>query len=205
MAARGVAFQPLAHQTVKTVEPLAHVGCAGGHVDPRGRPKPEHRLRPIQYCQQALQCPRIESTMHFDPTPASRLNHKCAIPIEIAACLPCRRPNHFNRNDRPGYRSRPTMHPLTIFIQPSNSQAPLPAERCPHQSTCLKLRNQSLSLGPATPPPHHSHFAHNPSAPRNPAVQQGALLRRIQTTKRQIGCKQRLRVAVNDRLGIGPG
>jgi integrase len=27
----------------------------------------------------------------------------------------------------------------------------------------------------------------------------------VQTTERYIGCKQRLRVAVNDRLGIEPG
>ncbi len=178
MAARGVAFQPLAHQTVKTVEPLAHVGGPGGHVDPRGRSKPEHRLRPVQYSQQALQCPRIESTTHFDPTPASRLNHKCAIPLDIAVCLPRRRPNHFNGNHRPGYRSRPTMRLSTIFIQRRGSQASLPAKRFPHQSTGFKLRNQSCGLDPATSPPHYQ-FAHNCSAPLNPAAQQGALLRRI--------------------------
>jgi hypothetical protein len=27
----------------------------------------------------------------------------------------------------------------------------------------------------------------------------------VQTTERYIGCRQRLRVAVNDRLGIEPG
>jgi hypothetical protein len=27
----------------------------------------------------------------------------------------------------------------------------------------------------------------------------------VQTTERYIGCKQRLRIAVNDRLGIEPG
>jgi hypothetical protein len=27
----------------------------------------------------------------------------------------------------------------------------------------------------------------------------------VQTTERYIGCKQRLRIAVNDRLGIDPG
>ena len=71
------------------------------------------------------------------------------------------------------------MHPLTIFIQRSNSQASLPAKRFPLQSTRFKLRNQNLGLGPAPPPPHY-HFAHNSSAPLNPAAQQGALLRRIQ-------------------------
>src|SRR5260370_39652160 len=33
MAARGIAFQPVAHQTVKTVESLAHVGRACSHVN----------------------------------------------------------------------------------------------------------------------------------------------------------------------------
>ena len=117
--------------------------------------------------------------MHFDPMPASQLNHKCAMPIDIVARLPRWRPNHFDSNHRPSGRSRPTMHALTIFIQRPDSQASLPAKRFPHQSTRFKLRNQSLGLGPATPPPHHSHFAHNSSAPLNTAVQQGALLRRI--------------------------
>src|SRR3954466_8334574 len=34
VAARGIAFQPLPHQAVKTVEPLAHVCCTQAHVDP---------------------------------------------------------------------------------------------------------------------------------------------------------------------------
>jgi hypothetical protein len=135
-------------------------------------------LRPVQYGQQALQCPGIEATTHFDPTPASRLNHKSAIPIDIDARLLRRRPNDFNRNYRPGDRSWPTMHPLTILIQRSNSQASLPAKRFPLQSTRFKLRNQNLGLGPAPPPPHY-HFAHNSSAPLNPAAQQGAMLKRI--------------------------
>src|ERR1700694_334587 len=42
MAARRVAFQPVAHQTVKTVESLPQISGARGHVDPRGRPKSKH-------------------------------------------------------------------------------------------------------------------------------------------------------------------
>jgi hypothetical protein len=98
--------------------------------------------------------------------------------IDIAACLLRPRPNHFNRNHRPGDQSPPTMYPLTIFIQRSNSQAALPAKRFPLQSTRFKLRNQNLGLGPAPPPPHY-HFAHNSSATLNPAEQQGAMLIRI--------------------------
>jgi hypothetical protein len=79
--------------------------------------------------------------MHFDPMPASQLNHKCAMPIDIAARLPRRRPNHFNSNHRPGDRSPPIMHAPTIFIQRPDSQASLPAKRFPHQSTRFKLRN----------------------------------------------------------------
>src|ERR1700736_6244700 len=79
MAARRVAFQPVADQTVKTVESLPQIGGARGHIDPRGRPKSEHGLRPVQYDQQALQRSRIESTMHFDPTPASRFNYQYTV------------------------------------------------------------------------------------------------------------------------------
>ena len=176
MAARGIAFQPVAHQTVKAVESLAHVRCTQGHVDPGSRPKSEQRLHLVQYSQQTLQCRRIESRTNFDPATASRLNHKCAIPINIAASLPHRRWNHFNRNHRPACRSSPTMNPSTIFIQRSDGQVSLPAELVPHQSTRFKLRNQSRSLRPATPSPHHSNFAHDPSASLNDAAQQSALV-----------------------------
>jgi hypothetical protein len=33
---------------------LAHVCRAGCDIDPRRRSKPKHRLRPVQYGQQAL-------------------------------------------------------------------------------------------------------------------------------------------------------
>jgi len=79
MAARGIAFQPVAHQAVKTVESLAQVGGASRHVNPRGRSKPEHHLRPVQYSQQALQRLRIESSIHFDPTPSSQFNNQDAV------------------------------------------------------------------------------------------------------------------------------
>jgi hypothetical protein len=73
-----------------------------------------------------------------------------------------------------------SMNASTIFIQRSHSQVPLPAKRFPHQSTRFELCNQRLDLSPTTPPPYRSRFAHNSSPSRNPAPQQGALLRRIQ-------------------------
>ena len=72
------------------------------------------------------------------------------------------------------------MHALTIFIQRPYRHASLLAEYCPHQSACFILRNQSLHLGPATPPLYRSRLAHNSSATLNAELEQNALLRRIQ-------------------------
>src|SRR5262249_40396827 len=147
--ARGIAFQPVAHQAVKSVEPLAHVGRTQGHVNPGGRPKPEHCLGPVQDSQQSLQSPRIESSPHLDPTPTTRLDHKWPVLIDIAARFRCPRWNHFNSNHRRGYRSPSTMYPATIFIQRADSQTSLSAELLSHQSTRFELRHQSRSLSTA--------------------------------------------------------
>ncbi len=117
MAARRIAFQPVAHQTVKTVESLAHIGGASSHVNPRRRSEPEHRLRPVQYGQKALQCPRIESTAHFDPAPASRLNHQHTTTIGMATCLFRSARKHFHGKHGTGDRSRSRMHASPVFIQ----------------------------------------------------------------------------------------
>jgi len=74
MAAFRIAAQTIVYQPVKAVEILAHVRRAGCNIDPRRRSKPEHRLRPVQYGEQALQRSRIESTTHFDSAPASQFN-----------------------------------------------------------------------------------------------------------------------------------
>lgn len=54
VAALRSAAQMIAHQTVEPIEVLAHVRRAGCDIDPRRRAKPKHRLRPVQYGQQAL-------------------------------------------------------------------------------------------------------------------------------------------------------
>lgn len=54
VAALRSAAQMIANQTVEPIEVLAHVRRAGGDIDPRRRSKPKHRLRPVQYGQQAL-------------------------------------------------------------------------------------------------------------------------------------------------------
>ena len=154
MAARGIAFQPVAHQTVKTVESLAHVRGARGHVNPRGRPKSEHRLRLVQYAQQALQCRRIESTAHFNSTPASRLNHQNTIAPGISVCIRRRRRrNQFHRKHRTGARARQFLHPPTVLIQGRNRQATLLTKSIPRQPTGFILRNQPLHLDPTPAPP----------------------------------------------------
>jgi len=90
MAAFRIAAQMIAYQPVEAIEVLAHVSCASRHVDPRRRSKPEHRLHPVQYGQQAFQRLRIEATIHFDSTPASQLNSQHAI-VSLAVCMPRRR------------------------------------------------------------------------------------------------------------------
>ena len=121
MAALRIASQPVAHQTVKTVESLPHIGGARSHVNPRGRPKPEHRLRPVQYGQQALQCPRIKCATHFDPTTASQLDHQNTIAPGIAVCIGRRRlRNPFHGKHPTGARSHPFLHPPTVLIQGRN-------------------------------------------------------------------------------------
>lgn len=54
VAALRSAAQMIANQTVEPIEVLAHVRRAGCDIDPRRRSKPKHRLRPVQYGQQAL-------------------------------------------------------------------------------------------------------------------------------------------------------
>src|SRR6266567_2773292 len=121
--------------------------------------------------------------MHFDPTPAARLNYQNTLAPGIVICIMRRRRNHFNWKHWPATRLRPPMHASTIFIQRPQSQAPLPAKSLPKQSTRFKLRNQRLGLSTTTPPPHHSRFAHNSSPPLNLAAQQSALLRRIRCSR----------------------
>ena len=173
MAARWIAAQPVAHQPVETIEILAHVRRAGCNIYPRRRPKPEHRLRPVQYAQQTLQRFRIESTTHFDSAPASQLNKQNTVAPGVAAGIPRRRRDYFNRKQRSGPKLRPALHASTILIQRPHSKASLPAKRHPRQSTRFKLRNQRFDLGPTTPPPQHSSFAHNSSAPLNAAAEKG--------------------------------
>ena len=185
----------IAHQTIEPVEALPHVRRARGNIYPRRRSKPEHRLRPVQYGQQALQRSRIESTRYFDPTSASQFNNQNTIASSVAAGIPRRRRDQFNGKQRSGSRPWPTLHESTIFIQCPYSQAPLLAKRRPHQSARFKLRNQRLDLSPAPPPPHH-RFAHNFSAPLNATTKQGALLRRILLIAT---CPVRLRTAVCER------
>lgn len=54
VAAFWTAAQMIAHQAVEPIEVLAHVRRAGCDINPCRRSKPKHRLRPIQYGQQAL-------------------------------------------------------------------------------------------------------------------------------------------------------
>ena len=176
MAACGIAFQPIADQTVKTIESLPQIGGAGGHVDPRGRSKPEHRLQPVQYGQQPLQRSHIESSPHFDPTATSQLNHQNTIAPRIPVRLLAGGPNDFERKHRPATRLFSLVHPPAIFIQSSNCQAALPTKCLPHQATRFKLGNQRLGLGLTAPPPYHSCFAHSSSPSPYEALQQSGLV-----------------------------
>jgi transposase len=185
MATFRIAAQMIAYQTVEAIEILAHVRRAGCNIYPRRRSKPEHRLRPVQYGQQALQRFRIESPTHFDPAPAPQLNNQNTFAPSAAVGIPRRGRNHFNGKQRSGSRLRPALHASAIFIQRPYSQAPLLAKRRPQQSARFKLRNQRIDPSPAPPSPHHSRFTHNSSAPLNAAQEQGALLRRLLLNERR--------------------
>src|SRR6266702_89310 len=80
--------------------------------------------------------------MHFDPTPAARLNYQNTLAPGIVICIMRRRRNHFNWKHWPATRLRPPMHASTILIQRPQNQAPLPAKSPPRQSTRFKLRRQ---------------------------------------------------------------
>ena len=179
MAAFRIAAQMIAYQAVEAIEILPHVCRAGCNIYPRRRSKPEHRLRPVQYGQQALQCFRIESTTHFDSAPPLQLNKQNTVAPGIVAAIPRRGGNHFDGNKSSSSQLPSTMHALTIFIERPYRQASLMAKSSPQQSTRFKLRNQRLNLGKTTSPVLHSHFAHRSSAPLNAAQEQSALLRRI--------------------------
>jgi hypothetical protein len=170
MATFRIAAQMIAYQTVQAIEVLPHIRRAGCNIYPRCRSKAEHRLRPVQYGQQALQCPRIESTTHFNPPSASRLNYQNTIAPGVAMCIPDCRRNQFNRKQGPATRSPTTPHALTIFVQRPHSHATLLAKSLPLQSTRFKLRNQRIGLGPTSPLPNLSNFAHNSSASLNKAA-----------------------------------
>ena len=107
---------------------------------------------------------------------ASQLNDQNTIAPSIAGWILCSGPNYFHWKHGPATRSPTRLRASTIFIQRSYGQASTLAKRIPLQSTRFKFRNQRLDLGPATPPPHHSHFAHESSATLNSFVQQGAFL-----------------------------
>src|SRR5665213_2381575 len=62
MATQGVAQQLIAHQTIQTIKPFAHVRCPRRQVDPRSRAHSEHGLRSFQNADQLLQYSSIEST-----------------------------------------------------------------------------------------------------------------------------------------------
>jgi len=174
----------IAHQAVEAVEVFPHVCRASRNIYPRCRSKPEHRLRPVQYGQQALQRFRIESTTHFDPAPASQLNKQNTVAPGIVAAIPRRGGNHFDGNKSSSSQLPSTMHALTIFIKRLYRQASLMAKSSPQQSTRFKLRNQGLNLGQTTSPVLHSHFAHSYSAPLNEEREQGGLLGRIRLMSR---------------------
>jgi len=176
MAAFRIAVKMIAHQTVEAIEILAHVRRAGCNIYPRRRSKPEHSLRPVQYGKQALQRFRIESTTHFDSAPPLQLNKQNTVAPGVAARIPRRRRDYFNRKQRAGFRLWSPLHASTILIQRPHSKAPLPTKRRPRQSARFKLRNQGFDLGPTTPPPQHSSFAHSYSAPLIVEREQGVLL-----------------------------
>ena len=167
MAALRIAAQMIAHQPVKAIEVLAHVRCAGCHIDPRRRSKPEHRLRPVQYGQQALQRPRIESTMHFDPTPASQLNHQNTDRARHRCSASCAGgPNHFHRKHRPGHStavhlctrrrylsSVPTAKPRCW--QNASRSNPLASNSATNASASARLRRLRTTPTSLITPVHH--------------------------------------------------
>jgi hypothetical protein len=142
--------------------------------------------------------------MHFDPMPASQLNHQNTIAPGIAVRILRSGPNYFHWKHGPATGSPPRVRASAIFIQRSYGQASLLAKSLPLQPTRFKFRNQCLGIGTAAPPPHHSHFAHESSAPLNAAVQQGALLRRIPLISKSVITDSAVPVPGKERLsGIG--
>src|SRR5579862_3706686 len=101
VAALRSAAQMIAHQTVEPIEVLAHVRRAGCDIDTCRRPKSKHRLRPVQYGQQALQGSRIEPATHFNSSPAAQLNHQNTLVPRISVWILSAGPNHFHRKHRP--------------------------------------------------------------------------------------------------------
>jgi hypothetical protein len=64
--------QSIPDQTVQPLEPLAHVGDAGGQIDPCGWTQAKHGLHPLQCTHQALQRIRIKTRVYLDPAPARK-------------------------------------------------------------------------------------------------------------------------------------
>ena len=110
--------------------------------------------------------------------------------MSLAVSMPRRRRDHFHRKQSSGSRLRLALHASTVLIQRAYSQATLLAKCRPHQPTRFKFRNQGFHLSTAPPPPHHSRFAHNSSAPLNSATEQHALLRRIRFSGTDTGTKR---------------
>ena len=126
MAARGIAFQPVAHQTVKAVEPLAHIG---------GAQWPRRSAWPAQIRTPPTPCPiwsagaptslhRIHDALRSDARCATQPPEHHRARHSFASCA--RRRNHFHRKHRdPPSDCAPTLHASTIFIQSPHSQAAL--------------------------------------------------------------------------------
>jgi len=74
VSAQRVAQQSIAHKAVEPLEPLAHVGDAGGQIDPCGWTQSKHGLRPLQQTHQALERFGIKIRMYLDAA-AARQHH----------------------------------------------------------------------------------------------------------------------------------
>jgi len=70
MPAQRLTRQSIPNQTVEPFETLAHIGDAGGQIDPCGWAQSKHGLRPLQDAHQALERIRIKIRMYLDPAPA---------------------------------------------------------------------------------------------------------------------------------------
>jgi hypothetical protein len=96
VAAQRIALQPVANQSIQTLEALAHVRSTRRRINPRRRTKAEHCLQPLQHSHQSRQRRCVKALANFDP--ALTENYSQAA-VRLRGLRQPRR-HHFHRNQR---------------------------------------------------------------------------------------------------------